>query len=377
LRTFQREKRIVLVRNPHFRPMTYPTEGAPGDAEAGLLADAGKSVPLIDVIQLDYVREDYAGWMLFLGGEIDSSTIQPEVFASVITPGRDLAEQWRRRGIRLHTYHSPTVYWLAFNMADPVIAASPSLRRAICLGIDVETYVDVLFNGRGKRAVNCLPSSLEHLDAASYAAHLEAGPGRYFHYDPHAARELLDAARQELAAAGLLVGGRIPPLRIDLPGSDAHYAKMGDFFRQQLAVIGLDAAVELNDWSTFQGKVHAGRTQLHAAGLRARDGRADSFLRAYYSGDGGGAPGYRNERFDALYERARTMPEGPARTGLQAEMVRIISDDCPALMLTEPESFVLVRDWVRNVKPHPVGYGYDKYLRIDATRRRELGGRED
>ncbi|MCK4601758.1 MAG: hypothetical protein KAU28_04795, partial [Phycisphaerae bacterium] len=100
-------------------------------------------------------------------------------------------------------------------------------------------------------------------------------------------------------------------------------------------------------------------------------------LRVYYSGDGGGAPGYRNEHFDALYARARTMPDGPARTRLQVEMVRIISDDCPALMLTEPESFVLVYDWVRNVKPHPVGYGYDKYLRIDAERRRQLDGRED
>lgn len=377
LRTFEREKRIVLVRNPDFRPMTYPVEGAPGDAEAGLLADAGRPVPFIDVIHLDYVREDYAGWILFLGGEIDSSTIQAELFDSIVTPGRRLTARWRGRGIRLHAYDSPTIYWLTFNMSDPLLAASPSLRRAICLGIDVETYLAVLFNGRGRRAVNCIPSSLEHLDEAGYQVHVQAGPGPYYRYDPVAAGAMLAAARVELAEAGLLADGQIPPLRIDLPGTDAHYVKMGDFFRQQLGRIGLDVVVELNDWSGFQGKVRAGRTQLHAAGLRARHALADSFLRVYYSGDGNGSPGYRNERFDALYVQARSMPPGPERTRLQAEMVSIISEDCPALMLTEPQAFVLTYDWLGNVKPHPVGYGYDMYLRIDTERRRALGGRED
>src|SRR5210317_1198059 len=39
---------IVLERNPNFRPDFYPTEGEPGDAEAGFLDDAGERLPFVD-----------------------------------------------------------------------------------------------------------------------------------------------------------------------------------------------------------------------------------------------------------------------------------------------------------------------------------------
>ncbi len=52
----------------------------------------------------------------------------------------------------------------------------------------------------------------------------------------------------------------------------------------------------------------------------------------------------------------------------------MVSEDCPVLLLTEPISFVLLYDWVGNYKPHPVGYGFGKYTRIDAALRRKMGG---
>ena len=40
------KSRIVLVKNPNFRADYYPSEGAPGDREAGLLEAAGQRLPL-------------------------------------------------------------------------------------------------------------------------------------------------------------------------------------------------------------------------------------------------------------------------------------------------------------------------------------------
>ena len=40
-------RRMVLTRNPYYDSERYPDEGEPGDAQAGLLADAGKPLPLI------------------------------------------------------------------------------------------------------------------------------------------------------------------------------------------------------------------------------------------------------------------------------------------------------------------------------------------
>ena len=86
--------------------------------------------------------------------------------------------------------------------------------------------------------------------------------------------------------------------------------------------------------------------------------------------------GYASDAFDELYEQARTLDDSPERTALYARMIRIVSDDCPVLPTVEPEAFLLSHDWIENVTPHPIGYGYSRYLRINTQQRRRLGGRE-
>ena len=56
-------------------------------------------------------------------------------------------------------------------------------------------------------------------------------------------------------------------------------------------------------------------------------------------------------------------------------MLKMLNEDCPCLLLSEPIYFVLVHPWVHNVKPHPIGYGFGKFRRIDAQARHEAGGR--
>lgn len=378
LKTFDRRRRIILIRNPDFRHETYPFEGAAGDAEAGLLADAGRRVPFVDVIQMDYVAEEYASWMRFLNREVDTSSIQPELFDSLVTPDRTLAEKWRQRHIRLATYEPPAIYWLAFNMDDPVLSASPSLRRAICLAVDVESFITLLRNGRGRRAVNCIPSAFRNLSPSAYAAHESAGPGPHFRFDLQAAQEMLSAAKEELTAADLLVDGSIPPLRLAIGGRGALQVKIGDFYRQQFARLRLDVRIEPNDWPTLLDRIHSRQFQMVTLNWRATCPDAENFLQLFYGGNIGATntTGYINAEFDALFERARAFPDGPERTEAHARMAEIISEECPVLPTIEPEAFVLHYDWVKNFKPHPIGLGFAKYIRIDVQQRRQAGGRE-
>ena len=370
LKTFRRKARIVLERNPHFRDEYYPGEGGPGDKEAGLLADAGKKVPFIDVLHYDFVSETYSAWMLFLTRRNDASGIPKEVFESVITLDKSLAEKWTQRGIRLMKYESPAVYWLVFNMEDPVMGASKSLRHALCLSFDVENNIKVLWNGRGKRPVNILPSS--------FKTHAAAGPGPYFKLDLAAAREKIEQARKELAAAGKLKNGKIPQLKLDMGdrGHDAH--QFGEFCQHQFKKVGVELKVIYNDWPGLQEKVHNKQTQIYTMGWHADYPDAENFLQLYYSGNidkGTNNSNYSRPDFDRLYEKIRVMPDTPERTEMCARMVRMIGEDCPILPIREPMNFVLIHNWVKNVKPHPIGYGFQKYRRIDTALRKKMGGR--
>ncbi len=368
---FERKSKIVLERNPDFREEYYPSEGAPGDGEAGLLADAGKKVPFVDVIQYDFVHETSSAWKLFLTRQRDTSGISSDVFKSVVNPDKTLTERWKKRRIYLKSYWPPVVYWIVFNMEDPIIGASKSLRQALCAGFNVEAYLKVLFNNRGKRAVSCVPST--------FKGWKEAGGGLYYKYDLELAKRKVADARKELAAKGLLAKGRIPELTIDLGGTDPETAKRAEFFKQQFAKIGIRLRYNLNDWSKLQEKVHNKQCQMYTMGWHADYPDAENFLQLFYGPNIAkqtNNSNYSNPDFDRLYERVRVMQDTLERTGLYAKMINMISEDVPVLLLTEPESYVLIYDWVKNFKPHPIGYGYAKYRRIDTELRHRLGGKE-
>lgn len=362
--------KIVLVRNEDYREVLYPSHGEPGDREAGLLDDAGKPTPFIDVFYLTYVEETNPMWMMFLARRLDSVAIPRELYSQVISPDQKLQAEWARKGIRLHKYSDPAIYWYAFNMDDPVVGKSKSLRQALSLAYDVQEHIDDLFNGRGVRAVNYVPRDFE--------AHNEAGPSPYARFDVEAARAKLRQARQELEAAGAIRPGEpIPPLTLDLPGRDEGARKMGELARKNFGRLGLSVNIELNDWPTLQSKVHNKKTQIYAMGWHADYPDPENFLQNFYTPNidrGTNNTNYSNAAFDRLFAQAALMMPSPQRTELYVQMIRILNEDCPVLLLSEPVGYFLAYDWLHNVKPHPIGYGFSKYRRLDVERRRQQGG---
>ena len=362
--------KLVLARNPDYREDLYPSEGEPGDRKAGLLDDAGKRVPFVDVIQFKWMPQIYSAWMMFLAKRTDSSGIPSETFDVVITPGKDLTDQWARRHIYLRTASDPSIYWFAFNMEDPIVGGSKALRQALCLAYDVESHIKVLYNSRGRPAVNIVPSS--------FPSHDDIGPGPYYRLDLDAAKKKVEQARRELKAKGLLDSdGGIPALTLDMTRGD-RAAIFSEFAKQQFGKIGLRLKVEMNDWSMLQEKVNNKQTQLYTMGWHADYPDGENFFQLFWTKNidkGTNDTNYSNPEFDALYEKARVMNPSPERTKLYVKMGRIISEDCPVLLLHEPTAFSLYYDWVKNVKQHPIGYGFTKYRRIDVDLRQRLGGR--
>lgn len=370
LSRFVRKGNIIMERNPDFRYETYPAEGEPGDREEGLLKDAGERVPFIDVLHYSYVPEAYSTWMLFLTEQSDASGIPKEVFASVVTPSRKLSREWESRGIRLKQYAQPSVYWLAFNMDDPVLKASKSLRQALCACFDVDSYSKVLFNGRAYRATNIIPSG--------FAGHDEAGPGPYYKLDMDLAKRKLADAKVELAAAGQLVNGRMPTLTLSMVAGEAGGRLQAEFIQQQFSKLGVTVKIDSMDWSTLQEKVNNKQCQIYTMGWHADYADAENFLQCFYGGNianGTNNCNYNNPDFNRMYEQARVMNESPERMKLYVDMTRMVSEDVPVLLLSEPLSMALFYDWLQNVKPHPIGYGFARFQRIDAQLRQKMGGR--
>jgi ABC-type transport system substrate-binding protein len=73
--------------------------------------------------------------------------------------------------------------------------------------------------------------------------------------------------------------------------------------------------------------------------------------------------------YDRLYEKARAMPDGPARTRELRRMSELVSAYAPWVLLAFRYESVVVQPWVLGFKYNPT-YQYPfPYLDIDTARR--------
>jgi len=358
---------IFFNRNQDFRDQRYPSQGQNGDKEAGLLADAGKRVPFIDGIHLMCGMRPDLHWMPFVAGMIDETLIPANSFSKVLGRNLRLAPQYTGRAIKIATSRVLSVFYIGLNMEDPILSKSKSLRQAMSMCIDNQSYLKTICRGRGKPAVNCLPSGI--------VGHKEAGPSPYARFDITAAKRKLITARKELEAAGLLKDGRIPTLTLELMSLNGSIGKESvPFLKSQFATIGLKLDVKLNDRPTLLGKINKKKAQMFTLGWHADYPDPENFLQQYYSPNikqGTNDTRYSNPIFDDLFRKLTTLPNGTARTELCAKLVNMISEDCPIIAAYEPVAVVAYHTWLRNVKLHPFlsAHGMVRYHRIDTEAR--------
>lgn len=354
---------IEAVRNPAYRPDFYPTEGMPEDRQEGLLADAGLAVPFVDRIIWRIIEEDQPRWLMFMRGRLDINSIPKDNFGQAVAFGKNLTEEMTQKGIRLQTYIEPNVFYLSFNMADPVLGTNKPLRLAINYAIDREKFIDLLMNGRGIVAHGFISPAMEE-------------------YDPNictVSRSVLDLekARFYLRQAEQLHGGPIPRLRLAVGGTDTTYRQIAQFFQRNIQELGLQVQIEVFDWPTFLEKMRTNQLQLiGGTGWMADYPDTESFLQVFYGPNASwpNSSNYSNPEFDRLYEQTSVMPPSPERTRLYREAERIVIEDMPVAFVYHRIGYVLYHDWVGNFKANAykaecMGGGFAKYYRIDTAKR--------
>ncbi len=366
LNVWRRGSYIELVRNQAFRGELYPSSGEPGDAEAGYLDDAGKPIPFADRVVWTVIEERQPAWLLFLQGKVDATVIPKDNFDEVMGGTGELTPAMKQRNIHLKTFKDPSTYWLGFNMAPVstfaestgVFGKNKPLRRAISYAIDREKFIELFFNNRHLVAHGLIPPVMP-----SYNPEIkEKG---YAQYDPEKAQELLKEAEK-------IHGGKLPTLKITLPGTNTWYRQYGQLLKRNLSAVGLEVETEYMDRPTYLEKVNTKSIQMFTSGSSASTPDAQDFLAMFYSRYRAPGPNkfnYSNPEFDELYEKAQAMLDGPEKHRLYRKMELIVLEDCPAAFLNHRVAYVLHHDWYKNYKPHAFAYGLSKYRRIDLAKR--------
>ncbi len=382
--------RMRLKRNPLFHTEYYPSlslieQQAAGISEA-LLADSGQPLPFIDEAVYSLEKESIPLWNKFLQGYYDASGISAEAFDQAVQIGSSgsmgLSEAMKQQGISLISAVQPSIFYMAFNMADPVVGgysvAQRKLRQAISIAQDQEEYISIFLNGRGVAAQGPIPPGIFGHEEGKRGIN----PVVYDWVEGRRVRKSLAVAKRLLAEAGYPGGisaktGKRLKLYYDTTATGPDDRALMDWRRKQFAKLGIELVIRATDYNRFQEKVRKGKVQLFSWGWNADYPDPENFLFLLYGGNavidtngaGINSANYKNPEFDTLFREIRTMENTPERLAKIEKMLQIAREDAPWVWGFYPKSLVLVHSWFKNVSPNAMANNTLKYKRIDPRTR--------
>lgn len=213
------------------------------------------------------------------------------------------------------------------------------VRQAINYAVDVETIVDVIYEGFGFPAASPISSQVfgANLDLEGYG------------YDPERARELLaEAGHGDGFSTSIWTNDN--PLRIQI----------AEIVQAQLGEVGIQAEVEVLEWSTYLSDTAAGAHDMFILGWVTVTADADYGLYALFHSDNFGDAGNRtfwsNERVDELLDLGRQEADPEQRAEYYHEAQEIIAEEAPWIFLNTSIENNATRDDITGFVPHPAGH---------------------
>ena len=389
---YVQDRRHVLKRNPNYRGEPYPCEGMPGDKEAGLLDDCGKTMPFVDKIVSTIEKEKVPRKQKFKQGYLDVPEIErPEWgidFRVDMEDSDAVRQEYEQRGYRFPITTDINNWYLGFNWLDPVVGKGDTpeqqvrnrkLRQAISIAIDWEEgYGRIFRNKGGEAAHSVVPPGVF---GGRHGTVEGMNPVTHKLVDGKVVRRPIEDAKKLMVEAGYPGGrdaktGRPLVLNYDFQRAPTPEIKAElDWMVRQFAKIDIQLEIRATDYNQFQDKVHKGTHQIFWWGWLADYPDAENFLFLLYGPngkvkhEGENAANYENPEYDRLYEQLQTLDDGPEKQKVIDRMVAISQQDAPWAWGYFPYVGLAFQSWVHNGKPTIVVRDLAKYYRVDAGAR--------
>ena len=223
--------------------------------------------------------------------------------------------------------------------------ADPRVRRAISHAIDRDFVVDAIFLGYAKTSNGPVPrfDKQFHVDEIEVPA-----------FDVARANALLDEAGHPRGAGGVRFRLRLLPA----PWFE-QTRQFGDYLRQALAAVGIDAQIVNNDPAAHTRAVYTTHDFDLAVGSPVyRNDPAISTTILYQSGVPAGVPfsnqyGYASAEMDGIINGAARAIDAGERTRLYRDFQELAARDQPLIHVAEFTFITVARTSVRNVANNP------------------------
>lgn len=374
LAEWRRSSKIVLVRNPTYRHVVYDCEPNADDAEGqALLAKfKGRTLPMIDRVEVSVIEEQQPRWLSFLQKQQDLMERLPNEFVNVAIPNNRLAPNLARQGVQLYRMLASDVTLTVYNMESPVVGGytpeKVALRRALSLATNTEQEIRLVRKGQAIPAESPLVPNTTGFDPEF----------RSEGYDPRKARALLDTFgyvdrdgdgwREQPDGSPLLITISTQP--------DQASRQLNELQRKDYAAIGIRTEFKAAKWPENLRNVRAGNFMVWGVGSSAAapDGQPALDRTASIHKGGQNLARFSNKQVDEYYNRLSVIPDGPERERLFLESKRLISAYAPYQYGVHRILTDLAWPWLVGFRRPPYWLAWWQYVDIDAEQQAKAIG---
>ena len=365
LKEWKRANRIVLEANPNFREEYFPVSQDPAD-KAIMTAMKGKRIPAIGRIDISIIEEDNPRLLAFDSAQTDYEKL-PYGMTDRVLEDNQLRPEYAKRGIRWFRVPEPGLIFAYFNMDDPVIGGygkeKIALRRAMAMGFNTDELIRVTFKGQGVPAYQPVPPNVSGHDPNAKSP---------LKYDPAAARALLERfGYKDCDGDGYRELPGCKPLKIEQgSATTARDREISELWKKNMDAIGIRITFLNQPWPELLKQAKQGTLQSWRLGWFSSISDGESFLGLVY-GKRIGQNNYSHfnlPEYNKLFEDAKKLPDGPARTALYRKMSDLIVAYAPWHMLLNRLNNTVVHPWVLGYKQHAFNEHNWRYLDIDRAK---------
>ncbi|MBP9721616.1 MAG: ABC transporter substrate-binding protein [Gammaproteobacteria bacterium] len=374
-------QKMVLTKNPNYNHGFYPTVGMPEDKKNGYLNKAGQKLPFLDQAIFYLEKEAVPRWNKFLQGYYDFAGINSDNFNQAISFVDNkflLSTEMQQKNIRLTKSIEPTIFYLGFNMLDPIVGGydekQRKLRQAIGIVFNFEEYIKIFNNGRGQISHDPIPEIImTNKDKNNfYNKYLYDSPNR---------KKSLDYAKQLLAEAGYPSGTNKSTnepliLHFDSISAGGPDDSAGlNWLREQFKNLNITLDIRATQYNNFQEKLRHGKAQMFFFAWHADYPDPENFLflllcnQSKVNFNGENSTNYCNPEYDKLFEKMQDSNNPKEKNIIIQQMIAILQKDGPWLFGLSNELYALEHGWNNVSKPFTIGNNNLKYRSLDSKAR--------
>lgn len=319
---------LVLGRNDHY----FET-----DAQ-------GKRLPYLNGIKITFYDSKATEFLLFRQKKLDFvNDLDPSFKDEILTKQGLLRKDWIGKvELQVTPYLNVEYLGIVVDTSNALVKASPlrmkKIRQAINYGFDRRKMMLYLRNSLSSPAESgFVPEGLPSFDSTKVKGYT---------YDPAKSRKLL-------TEAGYPNGNNLPVIKLL---TIAIYSDMADFIAKQLSDVGIHIQVETVQKALLLEMTSSSRALFFRASWIADYPDAENYLSVFYSRNPSppNYTRYKNEQFDALFEKALVEENDSIRYSLYQQADQLVINDAPVVPLWYDKAIHLVQTNVNGFVPNPL-----------------------